>query len=367
MTEVTGTYVSKKRLQDGSMKSYVRKRAAFRRQMSLTFTLASDMRKFDSLLTRSKEIYNSEPLANVVIAALEKLLAENQAAAEIVQRVPSSTAVEEASNVPLVVCDKDALGSMLTSVEAHGRLCTQKLVLEKLTSWGFASRLHCSCDHHSLVLQSSSLVRLTRVVDCKLVLSYIGSGMLDQQFEKFCNFSSVPYSRRSKEKIIQQIGAAAQVVKEESIAAAQEEEVRATEQDDPLRPSISIETDARHACRKNSFHTDVVALGQRCHKVVGITHVTKEDETSSQKHEAAGTDQLYNFFAKKNIRILDHDHDRNTAVNKIIREKNGPSNSNDRWHAAKSIKKGMQTVASGPKKKMRGKHGTLNSPRSARP
>ena len=47
------------------------------------------------------------------------------------------------------------------------------------------------------------------------------------------------------------------------------------------KDSTRIITDARHACRKNSYHTDVVAIGQVIYKVVCIQHVTKNDDVSS--------------------------------------------------------------------------------------
>ncbi|KAG0435802.1 hypothetical protein HPB47_018316 [Ixodes persulcatus] len=174
--------------------------------------------------------------------------------------------------------------------------------------------------------------------------------MLPVQFRKFCEFSSLPYSPRALERATIKVKAAVGLLRIESLAAAQQEECRASEPP-CASPMMSIETDARHACRKNSYHTDVIALGQETHKIVGIVHVTKNDEISSQKHEVVGTKKLYEYFDSKGIELKDHAHDRNTSVNKIIRERNGnTTNTNDRWHAAKSIKKGMMAIASGTKK-----------------
>ncbi len=36
---------------------------------------------------------------------------------------------------------------------------------------------------------------------------------------------------------------------------------------------ISIMTDARHSCRKNSFHTDHLARGQLSHKIDDVQHI----------------------------------------------------------------------------------------------
>lgn len=62
-------------------------------------------------------------------------------------------------------------------------------------------------------------------------------------------------------------------------------------------------TDARHACRKNSHHSDVVAIGQATRKVINIQHVTKADDKSTQRHEVLGTSRVYEEFKKKNIQV----------------------------------------------------------------
>lgn len=64
---------------------------------------------------------------------------------------------------------------------------------------------------------------------------------------------------------------------------------------------ISIMTDARHHCRKNSFHTDHVALGHYTHKVLNIQHITKQHEKSTQKHETVGCERMYEEFDWKNV------------------------------------------------------------------
>lgn len=125
--------------------------------------------------------------------------------------------------------------------------------------------------------------------------------------------------------------AAVELLKKQSIHAALSEELQKSPEH-----GIAIMTDARHACRKNSFHSDVVALGQNNHKIVDIQHVTKEDEISSQNHEAVGTSLMYSRFKHFNIKVSEHAHDRNTSVNKIVNSQN-VHNSNDRWHVAKSL------------------------------
>ena len=67
--------------------------------------------------------------------------------------------------------------------------------------------------------------------------------------------------------------------------------------------SLYIATDACHACRKNNYHTDMVALGYRTPRVVYHEHVTKRDEPSSQKHEATGVRRMYAHFKNEEIKV----------------------------------------------------------------
>ncbi len=108
-------------------------------------------------------------------------------------------------------------------------------------------------------------------------------------------------------------------------------------------------SDARHACRRNSVHSDVVAIGQKTHKIVAHEHITKDDDRCSQRHEMVGTVRIYDHFKERNLKVVDHAHDRNTSVNKHVRE-HGVNNSNDRWHVAKSIGKAMKKLTAGAKK-----------------
>ena len=106
-------------------------------------------------------------------------------------------------------------------------------------------------------------------------------------------------------------------------------------------------TDARHACRKNSLHSDHIAIGQKTHKILDVQHITKTEETSSQKHEALGCRKMYEEFDRLGIEIKDHAHDRNSSVNKQIKDRPGTTNSNDAWHGAKHIKCGFKKNATG--------------------
>ena len=117
------------------------------------------------------------------------------------------------------------------------------------------------------------------------------------------------------------------------------------------QPEIDVETDARHGWRKNSKDTSVVALGKETHKVIGHEHITKEDDSVSQRHELLGTKRLYDHFEKEGVGIRVHAHDRNQSINKFIRETTTATNQNDIWHGIKSLKKSVSKIVSGPQYK----------------
>ena len=104
-------------------------------------------------------------------------------------------------------------------------------------------------------------------------------------------------------RILEPLSATIKVLGEESVTRALFEEVAKTPETTTDTRCVRILTDARHACRKNSFHSDVVAIGQMTRKVINIQHITKADDKSTQKHEVLGTTRIYDDFGKKNIKV----------------------------------------------------------------
>ena len=90
-----------------------------------------------------------------------------------------------------------------------------------------------------------------------------------------------------------------EVFVQESIQHSILEEQKESEEGDVAIGSITVMTDARHASRKKSFHTDHVALGQLAHKVVNIQHITKGDDVATQRHEKIGCERMYKAMDKK--------------------------------------------------------------------
>ena len=77
-----------------------------------------------------------------------------------------------------------------------------------------------------------------------------------------------------------------------------------------------------------------------------VQHLTKREETSSQKHEALGCPKMYKEFDKLLIEVKDHAHDRNTSANTHVKDRRGTTNSYDAWHGAKPIKCGLKKIES---------------------
>ena len=137
------------------------------------------------------------------------------------------------------------------------------------------------------------------------------------------------------------------------IKSALQEEQNATENVPTNSKTIDIMSDARHACRKNSYHCDVTALGQRTHKVVNYQHVTKQDDVCSQRHEMVDTRKLYDIFDRDQVTVRVHSHDRNASVSKFLRtDRPGTNDSYDTLHAAKEVRKVITEVTKGTKRQI---------------
>ena len=62
-------------------------------------------------------------------------------------------------------------------------------------------------------------------------------------------------------------------------------------------------TYARNQCRKNSFHTDHVTIGQYTHKVINMQHINKTQDRCTQRHETIGCEQMYNDFQRQGVSV----------------------------------------------------------------
>jgi phosphopantetheine adenylyltransferase len=94
---------------------------------------------------------------------------------------------------------------------------------------------------------------------------------------------------------------------------------------------------------KNAQDTSVIAIGERSRKVLNYVHVTKAEDPVTQRHEVIGTRKIYEDLDSRDISVNMHTHDRNMAINKLVREREHgfTCNQNDLWHGIKSGKKGL--------------------------
>ncbi|CAC5381790.1 unnamed protein product [Mytilus coruscus] len=112
---------------------------------------------------------------------------------------------------------------------------------------------------------------------------------------------------------------------------------------------IDIMTDARHGWRKNAKDSSVVAIGKKIHKILKCEHITKSDDSVSQRHEKMGTQLIYQYLEEQDVQVNVHSHDRNLSINKLVKNKGIITNQNDPWHAIKKVKVAMKKVSAGPK------------------
>lgn len=344
---------NRKRLNDGVLKVY--KYSTYRKQLELLFVTESEKVAFESKLKTVKQTIGGKiSLKDVLNKLIDSYLQQCQQLHE-----PKDNASEKEENkLPtksesnfeddtLYIGDVSSAEKYAALISQHSRQCHLDLILVSATKVGHVLILKFRCEKcHEITWESSSSCGDNYKVNYKVLASYICSGMTAVQYEKFCEFSTVNIpSKRFRAKGISYLSTIVELLRKTSITSGRREEMEASKKND--EDGISIMTDARHACRKNSFHSDHVAIGQKTHKIVDVQHITKRQETSSQKHESVGCSRMYEDFDRAGIKIIDHAHDRNTSVNKQVKDRQGTTNSNDPWHGTKPIKAGFKKIASG--------------------
>lgn len=189
----------------------------------------------------------------------------------------------------LYIGDIQSVVNFPSKIEEHARLCPNHLTMKDVSRSGHVIHVDYICSYgHTLTWTSSESVNGNLTVNYRVVMGYLCSGMMPLQYVKFSKFAKCGItSQRFRSKVLPIIGTIINLLRKTSVNISRLEEKQQNANDE-----ISIMTDARHACRKNSYHTDHVALGQKTHKVVDIQHITKVDERCSQKHETVGCTML---------------------------------------------------------------------------
>lgn len=341
-----GAKTIRKRLSDGTVKEY--KYTAARKHVELVFSSESERLKFDNDLEKARIAVNCKTLKDTIIHLVTAKATERQIGAASNTLSPSHYGInttysvsstsgvnttDSASSQPGVnttesassqhayshfVCEMKQMEVLCADLCNHQCHCQQRLQVVKTAQTGHAAQITLQCAAEHIVYWTSSVVMGSNfAINYIMLQAYLVSGMATIQYEKLCDFADIGKpSSHFQSNVVTTLSSVVSSLAEESCRNARTEE--ATVSHSEFGGAIGIMTDARHACRKNSFHTDHVALGMKTHKVVHYQHVTKKQERCSQKHETLGAELMYQYFDNKNITVKVHVHDNNGSISKRI-------------------------------------------------
>lgn len=367
----------KKRLSDGSTKSYSYPYSSVRKHFELTFTTDSDKLKFEQKCEDIRLALGVKSLREVLVKVImdvdtNKLSSATQhpqqtlTMSSVTEEVSESTSLTDPASVTAAISAAPAtaletahenfvgqcssIAQLIDTISQHSSTCVTPYSVKSWTHSGHVLSVDMECaKKHSLQWSSSSTIDSERKefeVNHRVMLSYLASGMTPIQYERFSDFSRFGLlSDLFRRRNMVTFSAISENLRKQSIFGARAQE-------SSLSPdgAISIMTDARHHCRRNSYHTDHVAIGLKTHKVVDIQHINGNDDNCSQRHEAVGFDRMYESLDLSNIKVAHHVHDRNMTINKRLRERKQARNSNDRWHCTRPITAGVKKIGQGAQK-----------------
>ena len=352
----------KKRMVDGAIKTYTYQRK-LRKNMEVQFSCEADKETFEEKFDRVTKIYQSNVNSSTRPTNLDILnnlfdgyLDDETTGEPAEEKTPDSCKccntlpICEQSSM-MFVAEVKEIQDLTKQIQDHGRICSHPLTLVADKRSGHVACMNfVCCKSHDIKFHSTSKEGNRYVGNLKLMLGYMCSGMLEAKYETMCQFSDIGcLSKSERNSMMDTFSLVVQQLAQESI-----QDARTEEQGQSLANGdhgIGIITDARHSCRKNSYHTDHVALGQLTHKIVDIRHITKDVDKCTQRHESLGFDLMYEGLDQAGIAVHDHAHDRNPSINKKIRnDRKETNNSNDRWHATKGIPTSIKKIGCGAKK-----------------
>ncbi|MEW8546818.1 MAG: hypothetical protein AB2693_25165 [Candidatus Thiodiazotropha sp.] len=335
----------RKRLSDGSIKQYHYEK--IRKNFELVFSNNSEKLQFENKLEAFKKQHGLKSVKEVFDHVLSDNVSETS---DCYDKTLNYREVLNNAKHENFICENYQILELVRRVCQHQQNCNGNLVPTEINHHGHVAGITWNCSNgHILKWESSSVLGKNYTVNYRTMLAYLCSGMNQIEYDRFCDFSQ--YGILTDYFRIQAVftfSAIISVLAKESIYYALLDEI--DESKDKKEDGISIMTDARHQCRKNSYHTDHVALGLHTHKVVNIQHIDKEQERSTQRHETLGCEKMYEDFERQNVKVNIHVHDRNMSVNKSIKAKDNVRNCNERWHATKPISQGMKKISSGANK-----------------
>lgn len=253
---------------------------------------------------------------------------------------------------------KSALRNMCAAILHHHIECKTLLDVERTERFGHVGKITFACQSgHELKIDTSPHIEGGKFLgNMQIMHALYTSGLRFSQYERFCDGAMLG---KCPETLFinthDMYCDATEVLTKESITEARQEEeissIQEAEENGIEYGGINIITDARHSTRRNAKQSDIIALGNKTHRVVGAVTVTKDDDSISQCHELYGVKKLYKDFEDYGLTINIHGHDRNASVNKYLRtSRPNVENANDTWHAAKGVAKQLKTVTHGPMK-----------------
>ncbi|MEW8544680.1 MAG: hypothetical protein AB2693_14230 [Candidatus Thiodiazotropha sp.] len=333
----------KKRLSNGTVKEYTYTAKVYK-HFKLLFDSEAEKLRFEEKLEHFKQFYGMKTMTDVFDFLLN----------DEVRKVYKSESEEHKQILNKAahanfVCENNSLFELVEKICSHQQICSEVLIPTLLDHTGHVAEINWQCEKgHNLTWTSSKELGKNFSVNYSAYLGQLCSGMAASQYERFCDFLDIGVATKHfRQKTAITMSNVIGLVTRQSVQNALVEEVASSSEN-----KISIMTDARHHCRKNSFHTDHVALGATTHKVINMQHITKDQEKSTQKHETVGCERMYAEFDKKGINVKVHIHDRNMSVNKTVKGRESVANCNERWHATKSVTQGVKAISTGSKKNM---------------
>jgi hypothetical protein len=298
----TGKKVVKKRLSDGTHKVY--KYTGSRKHIELVFKDESEKLQFDTRLDKAKSSLGCKSVKDTLTMMLEKFdtvtepspsLAEsalsgvNSHTHQHIDYPPSGENTghdeepmrwthDEQHSVPpsdtshvhqsvmetthgQFICQYTQVFQLIHDITFHQSICDQLLHPTETSQNGHVAQLllKCSIGHH-VRWASSSTMGNNFSVNYKLLVAYICSGITPIEYQRISDFADIGQpTQYFRNKTIVTISEIVNVLTDESMQGAvfDEKEAAKTRNMD----GISIMTDARHGCRKNSYTQTIWRLG----------------------------------------------------------------------------------------------------------
>jgi hypothetical protein len=254
------------------------------------------------------------------------------------------------------MCTTSAVENLLKRVSEHKDQCTGTFsIADSLCFQHVAThKFHCSAGHDMDWASSPHVEGGDFLANLRMAHGYLSSGMLPNQYERFCKSAGIGVMgdkylngiQTTYSKTIQDLAT-------KSMNDAVNEEIAHSEciRKDSDDHGISVMCDARHCWRKNAQFSDIVCLGEETRKVLRIETINKyTEESCSQKHETLGVTKILKHFDDEQVPIINFIHDDNRSVSKVLREQ-APDicDNKDTWHATKGIARNIRKLTSGTK------------------